>query len=57
MSELGKPFPKKIRSRKKTENQSLNAACEQNHYRGSEIWFKQKKTKPRMNYEWIGKTI
>ena len=22
-----------------------------------DIWFKQKKTRPRMNYEWIGKTI
>ena len=56
MSELGKPFLKKIRSKQKTENQCKNAACEQkNHYREMEIWFKQK-TRSRMNYEWIEKT-
>ena len=30
--------------------------CQKNHKRKKEIWFKQK-TRPRINYEWIEKTI
>ena len=45
------------KNRKNNKNQSEIAACEQkNHKREIEIWFKQK-TRPRMNYQWIGKTI
>ena len=58
MRELRKPLLKKIRSemKKKTENQSQNAACGQNNQREMEIWLKQT-TRTRMNYEWIGKNI
>ena len=55
MSELEKPISKN--QMKKTENQCQNAVCEQkNQKREKEIWFKRK-TRPRMNYEWIAKTI
>ena len=55
MSELGKHFLKN--SDKKTENQCQNAACEQKTT--SEKWKfgSNKKTRPILNYEWIGKTI
>ena len=43
--------------KKKPENQCQNIACqEKNHSREMENRFIQK-TRPRMNYEWIGKTI
>ena len=55
MSDLGKPFPKK--SHKKTENQRQNAACEQETTSKKEKFSSIKKTRPRLNYEWNGKTI
>ena len=53
MSELQKPFPKKSVHNffKKTENQGQNAACEQQKLA------RKRKTRPRMNNEWVGKTI
>ena len=41
---------------KKTENQCQNAACEQKAT-SEEEKFDLKKTRPRMKYEWIRKTI
>ena len=54
MSELGKHFYKN--QTKETENQCQNAAIEQK----TTIEKKNrlnKKTRPRVNYEWMGKTI
>ena len=58
MSEMGKPFLKKFwqKEQKKPENYCKNATCEQKTT--SEKWKSgSKKTRPRINYEWIGKTI
>ena len=41
--------------KKKTENQSQNAVCDQKPLARKRNLF-QKKTRPRKNYEWIGKT-
>ena len=55
MRELGKPFrDKKIK--KKTENQSQNATCEQKSTSKKNL-VQRKKSRPRMNFELIGKTI
>ena len=60
MSELRKPFLKnQIKKRKKkTENQCQNAACEQKKTTSEKLKFdSNKKIRPRMSCEWIGKTI
>ena len=49
-------FQKKPEKTFKIENQSQNAACEEKPQARKKIWFKQK-TRPRMNYERIEKTI
>ena len=57
MNGLGKPFKKtNKKKRKNSKHQSEIAACEQKITSEKEIWFKQK-TRHRINYEWIGKTI
>ena len=57
MNGLGKPFKKaNTKNRKNSKHQSEIAACEQKITSEKEIWFKQK-TRHRINYEWIGKTI
>ena len=57
MSELGKPYLKKIDKNQKKNRKSMSEMpyVNKKHWRENEIWFKQK-TRPRMNYEWIGKT-
>ena len=57
MGVLGKPFSKK--NQKNFKKRKLLSECRKwsiNHSRESEIWFKRK-NRPRMNYDWIGKTI
>ena len=58
MSELGKPFLKNSdKKQKKIENQCQNAASEQKATSENCKFDSNKKTSPRMNYEWIEKFI
>ena len=57
MSELGKPFLEKSDEKILKKNRKLMSKCRmwtKNQKPEIEIWFKQKKNKPRMNYERIG---
>ena len=57
MSELGKPFRKKL-DHKNKKQQKINVKMphvNQKTIGEIEIWFEQK-IRTRMNYEWIGKT-
>ena len=56
MGELGTPFLKKIIKIKTEKSLSKCRMRTKNHQREMKIWFKQK-TKPRMNYQYIGKTL
>ena len=56
MSELGKSFLNKS-DRKKSENRCQNVACEQKTNSDKLKFGSNKRTRPKMNDEWIGKTI
>ena len=55
MSELGKPHPKNS-NKKLKQNQSQTAESEQKTTSEKRNCFIQK-TRPRMNYKWIGKPV
>ena len=47
---------KKIKKKQKNDVE-MKHVNKKNHKREMTIWFEQKKTRPRMNYELIGRTI
>ena len=57
MNVLGKAFRKSDSKNKKNKDQSEIAACEQKTTSEKEKFGSNKKSRRRMNYEWIGKSI